>query len=88
MSHHEPLSLSDRSLQARRAAFILHSRIDSTEHTAQAREAFLRRFLDQVDPDRVLPEQERRRRADLALKAHMTGLALRSARARRKGAGR
>jgi hypothetical protein len=40
------------------------------------------RFVDQVDPDRVLPEAERQRRAEAARRAHMAQLAFRSAKAR------
>jgi hypothetical protein len=41
-------------------------------------------FDDQVDPDRVLPEAERKRRAAQARKAYFAGLALESAKARRQ----
>jgi hypothetical protein len=40
-------------------------------------------FIDQVDPDRVLPEAERERRAAQARKAYFAGLALASAKSRR-----
>jgi hypothetical protein len=40
-------------------------------------------FLDQVDPNRELPEDERLRRAQHARSAYMARLALRSAKARR-----
>lgn len=63
------------------------SRHDVKEITRPAREAFEKKFLDEVDPDRVLPERERLRRAEAARRAHFTRLAYRSARARaaRKG---
>lgn len=51
---------------------------------AVARAGFMRRFLDQVDPDGVLPSHERATRARYAMKAHMAELAARSAAARRK----
>lgn len=76
------LTPAQRTLRARLAAYTLHSRTDSTTHTAPARRAFLDRFHEQVDPDRTLPIEERERRAQQALKAHMTGLALKSAKAR------
>jgi hypothetical protein len=57
-----------------------------TAATAPARSAFLQRFLDEVDPDRVLPEAERTRRATAARKAYMQQLALRSSVARQKKA--
>ncbi len=77
------LSPSERSLRARLAAHALHACRDSREVTAPARAAFLNRFQDQVDPDRLLSPQERARRAEQARKAHFTRLALQSARTRR-----
>ena len=76
------LTPEQRSLRARLAAHTLHSRVDSKAHTEPARKAFLERFELQVDPDRQLPEAERRRRADSAKKAYFTALAYRSAKAR------
>jgi hypothetical protein len=35
-------------------------------NTAPARQAQLDKFLDQVDPDRILPEKERAKRAESA----------------------
>jgi hypothetical protein len=61
----------------------MHARNDGREVTANARKAFLDRFERDVDPDGVLSEEERQRRADQAKRAHMSGLALRSARSRR-----
>lgn len=60
----------------------MHASHDSRETSRPAREAFLARFLDEVDPDRLLPEEERHRRAEHARKAYFTRLALKSARAR------
>lgn len=57
---------------------------DRTARTAPAREAFNRRFEDQVDPDRALDPAERARRADSARKAYYARLALKSAQARRR----
>ena len=73
-------------MRARLAAHSLHATVDGREHTKPARAAFLARFEHQVDPDGVLPESERRRRAEQAKSAYMTGLALRSAQARRRRA--
>ncbi len=56
---------------------------DRSERTAPARRKFLERFEQQVDPDAVLSEAERARRAESALKAHFADLAYRSAMARR-----
>lgn len=77
------LSPGQRSLRARMAAHALHARRDGREITAPARAAFLARFEDQVDPDRLLSAEERARRAEHARKAHFTRLALRSAQSRR-----
>jgi hypothetical protein len=77
-------SAAQRRLRAQLAAHSLHAGVDSREHTARARSAFLDRFRRQVDPNNVLSAAERDRRAQHALRAHMLKLALRSARARAK----
>lgn len=55
-------------------------------YTQPGRDAFLLKFLDQVDPKRVLPEKERIRRAEAAKRLYMTGLSLKSIQVRRKAA--
>jgi hypothetical protein len=65
----------------------MHSRNDSKQVTAPARAAFMARFELQVDPEMVLPIEERQRRAQHAMKAHMAALALKSSRARRRTGG-
>ena len=82
------LTPQEAALRGRLGAYTMHSRHDARETTAKAREAFLSRFEREVDPDRVLPEGERRRRAEFARKAHFARLALASARARAKKAAR
>jgi len=82
----EPLSPSQRSLHARLAAHSRWAQQDPVQGTAAARAAFSDRFAKQVDPDGVLTEAERARRAESARKAYFTALALKSARARRKTA--
>ena len=77
------LTPAERSLRARAAAYRLHSLYDSRQLTASARAAFEQRFARQVDPDGVLPEAERQRRAECARKAYYSALAAKSARARR-----
>lgn len=47
---------------------------DRSARTRPAREAFLRRFEDEVDPDRKLSHEERARRANHALRAYMLRL--------------
>jgi hypothetical protein len=79
------LSPTERSLRARIGAYSLHAVRDPRETTAKAREAFRQRFIDQVDPERVLPERERVRRAEAARRAYFARLALKSARARSRG---
>jgi len=76
------MSPSQRTLRARLAAYSMHARHDGREITANARKAFVERFERDVDPDGVLPIAERQRRAEHAMRAHMTRLALRSAQAR------
>ena len=80
------LNPSDRVLRARLGGFARAAKYDGREMTAAARRSFDDRFVDEVDPDRKLPPQERARRAEAAKKAYMTRLALRSAQARRKAA--
>ena len=70
--------------RARIAAHAMHSKHDSRETTQAGRKAFLSRFEDEVDPDRLLPEAERLRRAEHARKAYFARLALQSAKARRR----
>lgn len=72
------------SLRGRIGAYVMHSRNDSRATSAKAREAFMRRFELEVDPEGVLPAAERARRADAAQKAYFTRLALRSAQARQR----
>jgi hypothetical protein len=76
--------MSDRTLQARHAAHIKWSRHDAKEGTLAARMAFQKRFEREVDPEGVLPLEERLRRAEHAKKAYFLSLARRSAEARRR----
>lgn len=76
---------SEKRLRAQIAAHALHAQRDSREITKAAREAFLARFYDEVDPKGELSPDERERRARAALKAHMGRLALLSVRKRREG---
>jgi hypothetical protein len=73
-------------MRSRLAAHVMHSVHDSREVTKPARAAFMERFRKQVDPDGLLAPEERERRAQHALRAHMVGLALKSAKARRRSA--
>lgn len=70
-------------MRARMAAYMLHARYDPRETTKAAHRAFNQRFVDQVDPNRRLPDRERHRRAEAARRAYFTRLAYLSARSRR-----
>ena len=76
-SHH-------RSVAARIGGLRLAATHDPQQYTARAREKALARFENEVDPDRLLPEKERMRRASAARKAYFAQLSLRSAQARRR----
>jgi hypothetical protein len=75
-----------RSQRARIGGLSRWSQEDPKPAMAHVRVGFEKRFLDEVDLERVLPEEERNRRATAARKAHFTKLALKSARARSRRA--
>ena len=77
---------ADMAARGRIGAYRLHATHDPRDTTRNARAAFLQRFLDEVDPDRTLPEDERERRAGYARKAYFARLSRLSAQARRKAA--
>lgn len=77
-------SPAEISLHGKLAALSRWSREDAVAGTAAARKASLDRFERQVDPDGQLDPVERAKRAERARKAYFTGLALKSAQARRK----
>lgn len=56
---------------------------DRAARTAPARAALMAKFEHEVDPDGILPAEERARRAEHKRKAYFARLALKSARARR-----
>ena len=73
----EVLTPQQRVLRARAAVHKSWANTqDRTARTAPARAAFMRRFEVEVDPTRSLPEAERKRRAESAMKSHMASLAL------------
>ena len=82
----ESLTPQERVLRARLAAHTRWAQQDSREGTRKARDAFRDSFLEKVDPDHVLPEEERQRRAESLRKAHFIKMALASARSRRSTA--
>ena len=73
-----------RQLRAKMGGLALAAKADPRIYTAPARAAALARFEREVDPQGVLPLEERARRAEAARKLHFTGLALASAKARSK----
>lgn len=82
------LSPNERSLRARIAAHESWAHTpDRSARTANARKAMQDKFERQVDPDGVLSPSERAKRAANARKAFYSGLALKSAKARRRRGG-
>ncbi len=77
----------ERSLRARMGGLAVAAKYDTREVTRPAREAFMARFLREVDPEGVLPDAERARRAEAAKRLHFQRLAWRSAKVRRARAG-
>ncbi len=69
--------------RGRIGGYTTHSRHDSRKLTQPAREAFRARFQREVDPDGLLPEAERQRRAEAARRAFYARIALK----RRTGKG-
>jgi hypothetical protein len=78
----DSLTPQERQLRARAAAYAAHAK-HGAAMTEGARRAFNSRFLREVDPQGVLPPEERERRAALLRRSYMQRLALRSARVRR-----
>jgi hypothetical protein len=75
---------SKHSINGRIGAEISWSRTrDRSARTRPAREKFLKRFEDEVDPDGKLPPEERRILADHALRAYMLRLSKSAASTRR-----
>jgi hypothetical protein len=69
-------AIAGKDINRQIAAEISWSRTtDRSARTRPAREAFLRRFEREVDPDGTLPPDERHRRAEHAKRAYMLRLA-------------
>lgn len=78
------MTTTERLLTARIAAHASWATTpDRAARTAPARAAYMKRFEDMVDPDRVLSEEERAIRAEHARKAHLMQMSLAAAKARR-----
>jgi hypothetical protein len=74
-----------RSLRARIASVARWARTtDRAAETAPARRGLRARFEREVDPDGVLAEGERMRRADQLMHAHMMRMSLAAAERRRR----
>jgi hypothetical protein len=80
----DPRSQAEIRLQAQQAAHTMHAKHDARKTTANGRAAFLARFEAEVDPEGILPPEERRQRAEHARSAYFTRLALAAAKARRQ----
>jgi hypothetical protein len=76
------------ALRGRIGALRLHATHDPVETTAKSRAVIAAnlnlRLLDEIDPDRTLPEAERMRRLEYARAAHFAQLAFRSHQIRAK----
>jgi hypothetical protein len=73
-----------KNINARIAAEISWARTpDRSARTRPAREAFLKRFEREVDPEGKLPPDERRRRAEHAKRAYMLRLRKRATAAKK-----
>lgn len=73
-----------KNINSRIAAEISWARTaDRSARTRSAREAFLKRFENEVDPDGTLPAKERLRRAEHARRAYMLQLSKRANAARK-----
>jgi len=73
-----------KNINKRIAAEVSWARtVNRSARTKPGRQSFLSRFEREVDPDGTLTPEERRLRAQHALRAHMLRLAKRSADARR-----
>jgi len=79
-----PLTPEQRRQRSKLGAYTQQALYDTRETTRAARAAFNQRFIDQVDPDGTLSQDERIRRALAARRAYFAALALRSAIARGK----
>ena len=76
------------TLRARAGAHKAHALYGSQHLSSAARRAFAARFEAKADPRGELAPDERAKRAQHLLKAHMATLAAKSARARRRPLGK
>ena len=80
--------LADSVLRGRIGAYARWARTeDRAAATEPARSAFMRRFEEQVDPQRLLSHEERSARAHFAMRAYMADLTRRRVLSRRSKRG-
>jgi hypothetical protein len=72
-----------RSAISRMGAVAQRAKHDPLVTTAAARAKAFERFINEVDPDRKLPEAERMKRARAAQRLHMMRLNIKSVKARK-----
>ena len=73
---HDSRSPAERTQHARYAAHLRWAKeADRSAALAPANAGFRAKFLKEADPDGVLPEPDRRRRADSLMKAYFARLA-------------
>lgn len=76
---------AQRAMRARIAALARWSREDPKAHMAMMRGKFDDRFEEEVDPEGLLSDKERKRRAKSARELYFQRLNYMSSRARQKG---
>lgn len=78
-----PLTKSQRTLRARKAAYDRWSRENPAENAARGQQGLRDRFTRQArEADPAISDTEAERRGQAAYNAHMAGLALASSKAR------
>ena len=78
----DPNGATRRRLAARIGGIALHLRHDSKLIAARARAGLLAKFERMADPEGVLDQEARLKRAKLLMRQHMSRLALKSVRSR------
>ena len=82
-----PLTSAQRIVRARIAAHARWAKEpDRLAATAPGRRAAFEKLLDEVDPERKLPEAERLKRAKNAQQAHLERIRLAASKSRRRAA--
>lgn len=65
-----------RILRSKMGGYALVAKHGGAAPAARSRRGFMVKFEREVDPDNELPAEERRKRADAAMRKHMAGMAL------------